>query len=77
MEGLLKTRDDGYGQLQRLHEEQLNKLSAATHGQTQTWQQQKQQIEEHYSQLLTEIHSRHKVLVNGTLLAYIIHVIVI
>lgn len=61
LEGLLKTRDQSYGQLQRLHEDQLNKLSVATQGQSQSWHQQKQQLEQHYSELLAEIHDRQKV----------------
>ena len=42
----------------------LSKIANAAEGQTLSWQQQKAEMEEHYSQLLAEIHARHKVLIN-------------
>ena len=43
----------------------LSKIANAAEGQTLSWQQQKAEMEEHYSQLLAEIHARHKVLIKN------------
>lgn len=47
--------------MQRAHEEQLKKLASIAEGRSQQWVQQKAEMENHYSQLLGEIHGRHKV----------------
>ena len=39
----------------------LSKIANAAEGQTLSWQQQKAEMEEHYAQLLAEIHARHQV----------------
>ena len=47
--------------MQKAHDEQLGKLANIAEGRSQQWVQQKADMETHYSKLLEEIHSRHKV----------------
>ena len=42
-------------------EAQMETLAGATDGQVREWQQQRQQLQEHYSQVLTQAQARHKV----------------
>ena len=60
----METKESTIGQIQVSHNEMLSKIANAAEGQTLSWQQQKAEMEEHYSQLLAEIHARHKVLIN-------------
>ena len=60
----METKESTIGQIQVSHDEMLSKIANAAEGQTLSWQQQKAEMEEHYSQLLAEIHARHKVLIN-------------
>ncbi len=61
MENTLETKESTIGQIQSSHDNMLSKIANAAEGQTLSWQQQKAEMEEHYSQLLAEIHARHKV----------------
>ena len=62
LESTLETKESTIGQIQVSHDEMLSKIANAAEGQTLSWQQQKAEMEEHYAQLLAEIHARHKVL---------------
>lgn len=61
MEGLLRNREEGWKEEHQSHEDQLNKLSTLTKEREISWQKQKQEMEEHYQQLLNEMHARIKV----------------
>jgi hypothetical protein len=57
-----RMKEDALEDMQRAHEDQLNKLTALTKEREIAWNKQKEEIEAHYSQLLAEIQSRSKVL---------------
>lgn len=61
MEDSLRTREEGLKEEHASHEDQLNKLSTLTKEREISWQKQKQEMEEHYQQLLTEMQARIKV----------------
>ena len=48
-------------QMQTAHDQQLDKLERLSLEAEKSWQVQKQQMEEHYSRLLAEVHIRSKV----------------
>ena len=54
-------RDEMISSMQRTHDEQLEKLASIAEGRTQQWQQQKAEMEQHYTQLMAEVQARHKV----------------
>ncbi|KAL3866903.1 hypothetical protein ACJMK2_044153, partial [Sinanodonta woodiana] len=56
----LKTKEDTLNEAQRSHEDQLNKLTSLTKERELSWQKQKEEIEAHYSQLLSEMQTRTK-----------------
>ncbi|XP_060582945.1 coiled-coil domain-containing protein 171-like, partial [Ruditapes philippinarum] len=60
MEGALKSREEGWKEEHMSHEDQLNKLSTLTKEREMSWQKQKQEMEEHYQQLLNEMQARIK-----------------
>ena len=60
-ERTLESQEDALQRLQRCHAEQLQKLAAAADARAQLWQQQKAEVEQHYSQLLADVNTRHKV----------------
>ena len=57
----MRNKEELVEQTQRAQEEQLEKLAGIAEGRSQQWLQQKTEMEQHYSQLLDEIHTRHKV----------------
>ncbi|KAK2161846.1 hypothetical protein NP493_1558g00046 [Ridgeia piscesae] len=59
-ERTLESQEDALQRLQRCHAEQLQKLAAAADARAQLWQQQKAEVEQHYSQLLADVNTRHK-----------------
>lgn len=59
-----RMKEDALEDMQRAHEDQLNKLTALTKEREIAWNKQKEEIEAHYSQLLAEIQSRSKVIVS-------------
>ena len=60
-ERTLESQEEALQRLQRCHAEQLQKLAAAADARAQLWQQQKAEVEQHYSQLLADVNARHKV----------------
>ena len=60
-EAVLANKEQTITELQTAHEDQLQKLSTITDGRSQQWSQQRADLEAHYTQLLTELHARHKV----------------
>ena len=54
-------KEDALEDMQKAHEDQLNKLTALTKEREIAWNKQKEEIEAHYSQLLNEVQSRSKV----------------
>lgn len=54
-------KEDALDDMQKAHEDQLNKLTALTKEREIAWNKQKEEIEAHYSQLLAEVQSRSKV----------------
>ncbi|KAK2146872.1 hypothetical protein LSH36_581g03034 [Paralvinella palmiformis] len=60
LEAKLENKNRQLQQMEKTHEEQLAKLSSIADGRTQEWQQQKAEMEKHYMQLLSEIHTRQK-----------------
>ena len=61
MEDALKSREEGWKEEHMSHEDQLNKLSTLTKEREMSWQKQKQEMEEHYQQLISEMQARIKV----------------
>ena len=61
MEDSLRNREEGWKEDHASQEDQLNKLSTLTKERETSWQKQKQELEEHYQQLLTEMQARIKV----------------
>ena len=57
----VRTTEDALEDMQKAHEDQLNKLTALTKEREIAWNKQKEEIEAHYSQLLNEVQSRSKV----------------
>ncbi|XP_022332700.2 coiled-coil domain-containing protein 171-like isoform X2 [Crassostrea virginica] len=56
----VRTKEDALEDMQKAHEDQLNKLTALTKEREIAWNKQKEEIEAHYSQLLNEVQSRSK-----------------
>ena len=61
LEGVVGNKEQLIGQMQKSHDEQLEKLASVAEERSKLWQQQKAEIEQHYGQLLSEIHTRHQV----------------
>jgi len=61
LEEALRAKEEAVDDMQKSHENQLNKLTSLTKERESSWQKQKEEIEGHYSQLLTELQSRSKV----------------
>lgn len=57
----MRVKEDALEDMQKAHEDQLNKLTALTKEREIAWNKQKEEIEAHYSQLLAEVQSRSKV----------------
>uniref|UniRef100_K1QJZ5 Uncharacterized protein C9orf93 n=1 Tax=Magallana gigas TaxID=29159 RepID=K1QJZ5_MAGGI len=60
LEEALRVKEDALEDMQKAHEDQLNKLTALTKEREIAWNKQKEEIEAHYSQLLAEVQSRSK-----------------
>ncbi|XP_062577737.1 coiled-coil domain-containing protein 171-like isoform X2 [Saccostrea cucullata] len=60
LEEAVRMKEDALDDMQKAHEDQLNKLTALTKEREIAWNKQKEEIEAHYSQLLNEIQSRSK-----------------
>ncbi|KAJ8304026.1 hypothetical protein KUTeg_017609 [Tegillarca granosa] len=60
LEEALKMKEEALDDIQKSHEDQLNKLSSLTKERELSWQKQKEEIEGHYSQLLSELQARSK-----------------
>ena len=56
----MESQEDALQRLQTCHADQLQKLSSAADLRAQQWQQQKLEVEQHYSQLLADVNARHK-----------------
>ena len=65
LEVTLANKQELVEQMQHAHDEQLEKLAGVAEGRSQQWIQQKADMEQHYSQLLSDIHSRHKVVLSS------------
>ncbi len=61
LEAAASNKDRMISGMQKSHEEHLGKMVGLAEGRTQHWQQQKAEMERHYTQLLAEIHARQKV----------------
>ncbi len=61
LEGTLASKEATISQMQQSHDEMLRKIAHVTEGQAVSWQQQKTDIEEQYSHLVAELHTRQKV----------------
>ena len=61
LECVLATKEELMTQIQQSHDTQINKLASTSDKTSADWHQQKQELERHYSHLLEEIHTRHKV----------------
>lgn len=57
----LKSRDDVVAELQKQHEEQLSRLTQLAKDREGAWNKQKEEMEQHYAQLLSDLQSRTKV----------------
>lgn len=57
----MATKDHMLEQMQKAHDEHIEKLASTSEDRLAAWQQQKTELEQHYSQMMDEIHSRHKV----------------
>ena len=57
----LRSRDEVVGELQKQHEEQLNRLTTLAKDRETAWSKQKEEMEQHYAQLLSDLQSRSKV----------------
>jgi len=57
----LKSRDEVVAELQNQHEEQLSRLTQLSKDREAAWTRQKEEMEQHYAQLLTDLQSRSKV----------------
>ena len=64
LELTVENRETLVMELQKVHEQQLQKLSTLTEDRSQQWQQEKKELEEHYSKLLAQVHDRQKVGLN-------------
>lgn len=60
LEEAVRVKEDALEDMQKAHEDQLNKLTALTKEREIAWNKQKEEIEAHYSQLLAEVQSRSK-----------------
>lgn len=61
IENVGSSKDEAIKQLQQVHEDQMTKLEKVSEDKGEFWQQQKAELEEHYGQLLAELHNRQKV----------------
>ena len=57
----MRSRDEVVGELQKQHEEQLNRLTTLAKDRETAWSKQKEEMEQHYAQLLSDLQSRSKV----------------
>ena len=62
MEEALKVKEEGIEEAHHSHEDQLNKLTTLTKEREVSWQKQKEELENHYQQLLNEMQARVKVI---------------
>ncbi|XP_076465696.1 coiled-coil domain-containing protein 171-like isoform X2 [Babylonia areolata] len=56
----LKSRDEVVAELQKQHEEQLSRLTQLSKDRESAWNKQKEEMEQHYAQLLSDLQSRTK-----------------
>ncbi|KAK7484591.1 hypothetical protein BaRGS_00024223 [Batillaria attramentaria] len=56
----LKSRDEVVAELQNQHEEQLSRLTTLAREREASWTKQKEEMEQHYAQLLSDLQSRTK-----------------
>ncbi|KAL8625440.1 hypothetical protein ACOMHN_018585 [Nucella lapillus] len=56
----LKSRDEVVAELQKQHEEQLSRLTQLAKDREGAWNKQKEEMEQHYAQLLSDLQSRTK-----------------
>ena len=64
----MKSKEEMIEQLQRAHEEQVDKVAYVTQQREDVWLKQKTEMEEHYNKMLAEIHTRSRVSIIYTLL---------
>lgn len=57
----LRSRDEVVTEMQKSHEEQLSRLTALTREREASWTKQKEEMEQHYKQLLADLQLRTKV----------------
>ncbi|XP_077989026.1 coiled-coil domain-containing protein 171-like isoform X2 [Glandiceps talaboti] len=60
LEQVIRSKDDTMKQLQMSHEENVDKIGKTSREREETWRKEKEELEGHYSQLLSEVHSRSK-----------------
>ncbi|XP_074650788.1 coiled-coil domain-containing protein 171-like [Tubulanus polymorphus] len=60
LETVVETKESLLDQMQLSHESQINKLESLSKERENCWQKQKTELEDHYTQLLTDIHTRQK-----------------
>lgn len=70
-------KEDCLEDMQKAHEDQLNKLTTLTKEREIAWNKQKEEIEAHYSQLLAEVQSRSKVGDTGNIIYHYITIYVL
>ncbi|XP_067665057.1 coiled-coil domain-containing protein 171-like [Haliotis asinina] len=60
MEEAVAMRDEKISTMQRSYEDQLDKLTSLTKEQESSWQRQKEELQQHYTQLIGDLQSRSK-----------------
>ncbi|XP_005092062.1 coiled-coil domain-containing protein 171 isoform X2 [Aplysia californica] len=55
-----RVRDETTARLRQEHEEQISRLTALSRDREAAWQQQKEELEQHYTQMLSDMQSRSK-----------------
>ena len=56
-----RQQEEETAKLKQEHDEQISRLTALARDREAAWQQQKEELEQHYSQMLSDIQSRSKV----------------
>lgn len=58
LEGVLSNKEESLRHAQEAHEQSVNKLSSAIKDRETSWRKQKSELEEHYSNLIKDLHTR-------------------
>lgn len=58
LEGVLSSKEEALRHAQESHEQTVNKLSAAIKDREASWRRQKSELEEHYNNLIKDLHTR-------------------